>query len=335
MENKLLLLKGNEINDLLMNQEENIIEIIKSAYKIYSEGDAFLPHSSFLKFPQNERNRIISLIGYLGGEFDISGVKWIASFPENIKKNLERASAILVLNSTQNGRPISFMESSIISAKRTAASAALAGSLLIKKKCKRVGLVGCGLINFEILRMISVLFPDLVEISLFDLSLDRAEQFSEKCSLVELKINIENDINRLLQGSDIISFATTAGKPYLKNISAFKKGTVILNISLRDLAPEIIKKSNNIVDDIDHVCRAQTSIHLTEQIEGNRDFINGTIGNILNGDQVIFNQDITVFSPFGLGVLDLGLGKYVYDLAKEKGNYFFIDSFFPEPWFLR
>ena len=37
-----------------------------------------------------------------------------------------------------------------------------------------------------------------------------------------------------------------------------------------------------------------------------------------------------VFSPFGLGVLDLAVGKYVYDETARSGQLHLIDGFFHE-----
>jgi ornithine cyclodeaminase len=37
-----------------------------------------------------------------------------------------------------------------------------------------------------------------------------------------------------------------------------------------------------------------------------------------------------IFSPFGLGVLDLAVGKYVYDKVASAGDLHVIDDFFHE-----
>jgi len=67
--------------------------------------------------------------------------------------------------------------------------------------------------------------------------------------------------------------------------------------------------------------RAQTSLGLTEGTQGNRDFIRGTLAQVIT-DEIVprSNRDaISIFNPLGLGVLDLSIGAYTYDLAQKQG----------------
>jgi ornithine cyclodeaminase len=94
----------------------------------------------------------------------------------------------------------------------------------------------------------------------------------------------------------------------------------------------VILSCDNIVDDIDHICRAQTSIHLAEQLVGNRDFIRCTLAEIIRGEAAARRsvEGIAVFSPFGLGVLDLAVAQYVRELAFKNNLGIVINSFLPD-----
>ncbi|PSB51660.1 2,3-diaminopropionate biosynthesis protein SbnB, partial [Chamaesiphon polymorphus] len=252
----------------------------------------------------------------------------------------ERASATLILNSTQTGHTKAIMESSIISAKRTAASAAIgAEQLKGSQKLTTLGLIGTGLINFEIVRFLLTTCPEIETVLVCDLSQERAEQFKRKCQQLSDRLSIEivAESSTVLKKSSVISFATTATKPHISDLSQCQPNAVILHISLRDLSPEIILAADNIVDDIDHASRAQTSVHLAELASGNRDFIRTTIGDILNGDAPARSNDnkLSIYSPFGLGVLDLALGQLAYKLAIEQQMGETIESFLPASWLER
>jgi len=335
-DDNILILNGDDVLSVLTGREVEIMNTVQRAYEAHARGDSSLPHSSFLRFPRESTNRIIALPAFLGDEFQIAGMKWIASFPANRDAGLDRASAVLVLNSMLTGRPLALIEGSIISAKRTAASAALAARHLHNwQGASRLGLIGCGLINLEVARFTLADWPQTRSLLLFDTERDRACQFKVKAEKLfpEVEIAIAGDVDSVLKNCPLLSIATTAIEPHISDLSSCAPGTTILHISLRDLTPEVILSCDNVVDDVDHVCRAQTSVHLAELMAGNRDFIRCTLADVLLGSAarpVALAK--AIFSPFGLGILDIAVGKLVCDLAKSEGRGTVIDSFLPASW---
>jgi ornithine cyclodeaminase len=333
----IVILTGSDVLTLLTGKERDLIKTVKAAYEVHSGGESSLPPSTFLRFPNDQTNRIIALPAYLGGEFETAGIKWVSSFPGNLDKGMDRAAAVIILNSMTTGQPQVMLEGSIISAKRTAASAALAALALHEDShADSVGIIGCGLINFEIQRFLLSIFPSLKTLYLYDVRPERAVQFKQAYEETFEKVTAEvvGDVQALLRTSSLISIATTATHPYISDLSGLAQGSTILHVSLRDLEPEIILSCDNVVDDVDHVCRAQTSIHLAEQLVDTREFIRCTIGAVTSATAPAKRdpKSITVFSPFGLGVLDIAVAEFVYKRAVQEGAGTLIESFLPTAW---
>lgn len=330
----IVILRGDEIEDLLAGRETEILDVVRRAYVAHGRGESSLPHSNFLRFPGNELDRIIALPAFLGDGFSVAGLKWIASFPANVQRGMARASAVLVLNSCETGRPRAILESSLISAKRTAASAAAAAAVLHQgHDPETVGLVGTGVINLEVARFLTTAVPGIRRFLLFDLDRERAGRFARRlrAMLGEAEVAAADDVAAVLRAAPLVSFATTAIRPHVGDLSMCRLGATLLHVSLRDLTPEVILACDNVVDDVDHVLRAQTSVHLAEQLTGSRDFIRCTLADVLQGAAPPRRDEtsVAVFSPFGLGVLDLAVGKLALDRANGAGLGTVISSFFP------
>src|SRR5207244_7346631 len=111
-----------------------------------------------------------------------------------------------------------------------------------------------------------------------------------------------------------------ASGPHLADAALFEHNPVALHISLRDLAPEILLRSQNVVDDVEHVMKSNTSPHLTEQQTGNRSFVTGTLAEIMLGHRSVNRSRPIIFSPFGMGILDVEIGKRVLDQGIVDGQ---------------
>lgn len=322
-DNSMLILSKDEVFAQLVRQEARVIEIVKQAYIQHSQKKTSLPFSSFLRFPDRQSDRIIALPAYVSmPNQEIAGLKWVASFPGNLDRGLARASASLILNDMATGRPYCFMEASLINIHRTAASAALAVKLLSRAKQESMTVIGCGPINFHVLQYVLQNEPSIKTIRIFDQSVERARDFAKKCTHeLQLTVEVCTSFAQATEKCTLISFGTNASDPWIEESFTFNPETLILHVSLRDIPPRIMKSAYNVVDDASHVNRERTSIHLTSQDYG--DFSRklheiGTLAADSSFDPRIISQPI-IYSPFGLGILDIAVGKFVYDRAVSAG----------------
>jgi N-[(2S)-2-amino-2-carboxyethyl]-L-glutamate dehydrogenase len=144
------------------------------------------------------------------------------------------------------------------------------------------------------------------------------------------RIAVHGSAEEAIRAADLVVFATVAAEPHVTDPSWFEHNPLVLHVSLRDLAPEIVLASTNVVDDVEHCLKANTSPHLAEQLTGDRDFLRGTLYDVMTGRVSVPADRPVVFSPFGLGVLDLAVGKYVYDQLVQSGELRVVDDFFHE-----
>ena len=328
------VISGAQVQHALEGREKQIVELVEATYRLHSAGESVNPPSYFLRFPDRPSSRIIALPASIGGPVRVDGLKWISSFPHNVAAGIPRASGVLILNDHDTGYPFACLESSIISASRTAASAASAADWLSRsrRRPRRVGFFGVGLIARYIHTFLAATGWSFEEIGVHDLSAESAAGFRGylERSGTASRISVHDSAEQLIRGADLVVFATVASQPHVSDLTWFAHHPLVLHVSLRDLAPEIVLASTNLVDDIEHCLKANTSPHLAEQLTGKRDFLHGTLDDVMAGRVRVPADRPVVFSPFGLGVLDLAVGKYVYDEVLRSGELHVVDDFFHE-----
>lgn len=328
----LTVVSGAQIANLLPSLRRDILRLVEETYLQHDAGLTNNPDSYFLRFEERQSDRIIALPAAIANDSPISGIKWIASYPGNIERNLQRASAVLLLNDYETGYPVACLEASQISAARTAASAVVAARALAAdpKKVVKITFVGAGVISRAIFDFFLADDWILDQVTVCDLDAGSATELRHHVKAGTGKqARFVEDWKSAISAADIVVFATNAGTPYVSG-DVFAPGQIILNVSLRDISPDIIWNAFNMFDDVEHCMKANTSPHLAEQKYGDRSFVHGTLAHIQNNPALIDRSRPLIFSPFGLGVLDLVVGKLFVDKCLEAGSCTSIADFIPD-----
>ncbi|MFB7617051.1 2,3-diaminopropionate biosynthesis protein SbnB [Kitasatospora sp. NPDC056181] len=327
------ILGRDDVRAALQGLDSAVLDSVRTAYVLHGQGQSDLPFSTFLRPLGRPDSRIIALPAYLGGPAPVMGLKWISSFPENLNRGMQRASSLCILNDLESGYPVALMEGSQISSVRTAASAALASGLLNGgRPVRTVGLIGCGTINHRVVSYLTQVHPDIETVFLQDAFPERAKVFAGELAAEYPGITFQAvDVARALS-AETVSIATTDSSYWLDLADHPDRphGQVILHLSLRDLSASSVLAAYNVVDDAQHAVREQTSLHRAEQQVGHREFVHAEIGAVLDGRTAPSDVARTVvFSPFGLGVLDLAVAEAVLTAATKAGLGTEVEGFDP------
>lgn len=326
------VVSGLHVKHILARDLGACIDNAAAAYLAHHDGQTVNPDSYFLRFPQNERNRIIALPAAIDGDTNVAGIKWIASFPGNVAHDIPRASAVLVLNDPHTGYPFALLEAAQISAVRTAASAVLGAYWLNgrRRAAAGIGFIGAGVIARNVLDMFGADGWQFGRVAIHDTDAASAHSLAAHARAAGAGAVHGDATQAEALAADIVVFATNAGVPYLDPALRFAPGQIVLNLSLRDIAPEQILAAENVFDDVEHCMKANTSPHLAEQRCGHRDFVSGTLAQLMRAEITLTQGRARIFSPFGMGMLDLALGKQVHDAALAGGLALAIPDFFAE-----
>lgn len=190
------------------------------------------------KFPGMPKNaddrRFMAMPAYLGGRYQMAGMKWYGSNVENKKKGLPRSILMMMLNDKDTGAPLALMSANLVSAYRTGGIPGVGAKYLARKDSKVVSIIGPGVMGRTSLEAFACTCPGLDTVKIKGRgkkSLDAFVAFvKEKLPQIK-KIEVCDTVESAVRDSDIISFTTTVRNdvssfPYV-NGEWIKKGALI------------------------------------------------------------------------------------------------------------
>lgn len=313
----MLYLNSENIKEVGFNWEQ-LTNVIKSAVECLHTEDYSQPIKPYLRYG-DPKNRIIAMPAYIGGAHPWAGIKWIASFPDNIYKDKLRANSVTILNEYDSGIPRCVINTAIISAIRTAAVSGLMIKEFIKGRKTQdklnIGINGFGPIGQMHLKMVTAILGELIDKTLIhDLNPIDENNIDSKD-----KVSVVNSWEECYKNADVFITCTVSVAPYID--IAPKKGSLQLNISLRDYTIEMKDYMNLfIVDNWNEVCRQNTDIENMHKFVGLNENDTLTIAEVLKKGDLDrrTESDVIMFNPMGMAVFDIAIGGYYYQEALKK-----------------
>ena len=189
----------------------------------------------FPGMPKNaDDRRFMAMPAYLGGSYQMAGMKWYGSNVENKKVGLPRSILMRILNDKDTGAPLALMSANLVSAYRTGGIPGVGAKYLARKDSRVVSIIGPGVMGKTSLAAFVSVCPNLDTVKIkgrSQRSLDAFTRFIRE-ELPQIKnIEICDSVEEAVKDSDIISFTTTvrddvSSFPYI-NGDWIKKGALI------------------------------------------------------------------------------------------------------------
>lgn len=304
----------------------SLIQVEEEHFSLYEKGKIILPTKVVLDLNERKRGRINALPAYVGGNIDVCGIKWVASFPNNPQQHgIPRANAFIILNDSHTGVPLAIMDGTYISAMRTGAVTGVGVKHLARKNSEIIAMIGCGVQARTQLLAIKVVLANITEIRCYDANKKTSEIYAKEMGQkTKLNTKAVSSAQKAVTGADVIVTVTVADEPIVKN-KFVKKGSLFVHVgSYQEEEEEVVLNSNKIVvDDWQSVLHRRTPILAKMYGEGKLQSsdIYANLGEIINKkkDGRENNEERIFFLPMGMGSEDVIAAYKIYKIAHEKG----------------
>lgn len=307
---------------------------------------SFPTSSPFPNMPLDEGDdrRFMAMPAYIGGPFDLMGMKWYGSNTANKEKGLPRSILTVMLNDKDTGAPLALMSANLLSAYRTGAIPGVGAKYLARKDSKVCAICGPGVMGKTSLEAILCTCPEIDTVKVKGrgkASLDSFVAYVKETYPKLKSVYAVDTIEELVKDSDVISFANSGNTdpttyPYVKK-EWVKKGALIIGLSCFEMdSKELADMATLVVDNMqlydawaeefpypsfgaNNIIGSKFTDMVHDGLIKKDDMYD--LGDIIFKKRPgrISDDQIFVFSVGGMPVEDVAWGKICYEKAKELG----------------
>lgn len=299
----------------------------------------------FEGMPKNaDDRRFMAMPAYLGGKYQMAGMKWYGSNCENKSSGLPRSILMMMLNDKDTGAPLALMSANLVSCYRTGAIPGVGAKYLAGKDSETVTIIGPGVMGRTCLLAFLSVCPKITTVKVKgrgQRSLHAFEEFVKKeCPQIQ-QVIVCDSMEEAVKDSDIICVTSTAPVkeidfPYIAEDWVKKGALICLPSAARFDDDFLINRCKKVVDnyklyeawaeefpypsyEMVQIIGSKFTDYLHEGRIQREDIVD--IADIINKKHPGRESDdeIIVYSVGGMPVEDIAWGGTVYRNALKEG----------------
>ena len=297
----------------------DIMDAVDQALREKALGRAQMPPKHWLT---SGDRRFFSAMTSVLPAVGASACKWQSGSPDNQRYGLPFITGLLILNDLETGAPLAVMDSTWLTAQRTAAATAVAARCLSVKAPQVVSVIGCGVQARTNFKMLQLTFPELLAVQAYDIVPEAIRRYAEEMSARHgARVKQCRTPQEAIEGADIVvTCGPITSKPdRVGELQWLKPGALVVTLDYDCYwKPEALASADAIfTDDI-------------PQLEHQREYgyfrgvraIAGEIGDALVGKVGGRSRGIDkIFSiNMGIALEDVSVARRIYSAARAQGR---------------
>lgn len=307
----------------LTNMSETIAAVERGFGDI-ARGTAVQPGPVSLHLPTSEARHL--LMAGLAEAQQLASVKLLSDIPDNHALGLPTQRSSILLADRRTGETLALLDGRIPTRTRTAAASAVASKYLARPDSSTLGLVGAGALAIAHVEAMLHVLP-IEKVVVWSRSATTLAAFKAKTAHHPVQVETASNIQHVLEAADILCTLTPSVEPLVKG-DWFRPGMHINAVGARprpkhrEIDSEGMRRARVFVDSL-ATAKEKSGDLMMAVSEGAMtvEDIQGELGPVITQDIPgrINADDITLFNSVGIGMLDLAIGRLLYDTAVLHG----------------
>lgn len=170
-------------------------------------------HHHTVEVPGEADATLLLMPAWTAGHY--MGVKIVSVFPSNERRALPAVSGTYLLSSARTGQNLAIIDGGELTARRTAASSALASRYLSRPDARVLVVCGTGRLSLNLIEAHCSQRP-IEEVLVWGRSFDKAAATARLAASLHADVRPVEDLEAAVRGADIVSAATLSREPLIE-----------------------------------------------------------------------------------------------------------------------